>query len=167
LSARQLAIIETHKYFFMEHLKYQIQISAPVRKVWETMLNEDTYKQWVAKSWPNSFYQGKWEQGEQIRFIGPDGSGTLAELVEVKPYESIFARHIAILGPGGEEDRTSDVAKNWVGITEGYKFTENNGKTTLTVSINTSKEWREMFDEGWPAALEELKRLAEHQLAEV
>lgn len=55
----------------MEQLKYKIDISAPVKKVWETMLNENTYKQWVAKSWPNSFYTGKWEQGEDISFNRP------------------------------------------------------------------------------------------------
>ena len=148
----------------MEHLEYKIVISAPVKKVWETMLQQETYRQWVAKSWPNSFYEGKWEKGEKIRFIGPDGSGTLAELVEVKPYEKLFARHIAILGPGGEEDRTSEIAKDWVGITEGYTFAEQNGKTTLTVSIETTPEWRKMFDDGWPAALDELKKITESQL---
>ena len=102
----------------MENLEYKIVISAPAKKVWETMLQQETYRQWVAKSWPNSFYEGQWEQGEKIRFIGPDGSGTLAEIVELKTYESVLARHIAILNPGGVEDRTSDVAKGWVGITE-------------------------------------------------
>jgi len=128
------------------------------------MLNEETYKQWVAKSWPNSFYEGKWAKGEEIRFIGPDGSGTLAELVELKPYERVFARHVAVLGPGGVEDRTSDIAKGWIGITEEYRFAERDGKTTVTVLIETNNEWRAMFDEGWPTALEELKKLTERQL---
>ncbi len=147
----------------MERLTYQIEISAPARTVWETMLQEDTYKLWVAKSWPGSIYQGKWEQGEQIRFVGPDGSGTLAELTEVKPYASVHARHIAVLGPGGEEDRGSDIAKGWVGITEAYRFEERNGKTTLVVTIETTPYWKKMFDEGWPTALQELKKLAEEQ----
>jgi uncharacterized protein YndB with AHSA1/START domain len=151
----------------MEHLEYKIVISAPAKKVWETMLQKETYEQWVAKSWPGSFYEGKWAKGEKIRFIGPDGSGTLAELVEMKPYERVFARHIAVLLPGGVEDRTSDVAKGWIGITEEYKFAEHLGKTTVTVSIETSPEWSKMFDEGWPAALEELKKIAERQLTTV
>jgi uncharacterized protein YndB with AHSA1/START domain len=151
----------------MEHLEYKIEISASAKKVWETMLQKETYKQWVAKSWPDSFYEGTWKKGEKIRFIGSEGSGTLAELVEVKPYEKILARHIAILLPGGVEDRTSDMAKGWIGITEGYKFAEHLGKTTLTVSIETSPAWRKMFDDGWPAALEELKRIVERQLAAV
>lgn len=149
----------------MEHLEYKVVISAPAKKVWDTMLQEETYKQWVAKSWPNSFYEGKWAKGEKIRFIGPDGSGTLAEIVELKPYESVLARHVAALGKGGVEDRTSEMAKGWIGTTEGYKFTEHAGKTTLEVFIETTPEWRKMFDDGWPAALDELKKITERQTA--
>jgi uncharacterized protein YndB with AHSA1/START domain len=146
----------------MEHLEYEVVISAPAKKVWETMLQKDTYRQWVAKSWPGSFYEGKWAKGEQIRFIGSEeGGGTLAELVEVKPYENVFARHIAVLGPGGTEDRTSEMAKGWIGSTEEYRLAEDDGKTTLTVLVETNPEWRSMFDEGWPGALEELKQMAE------
>jgi uncharacterized protein YndB with AHSA1/START domain len=148
----------------MEHLEYKVVISAPAKKVWETMLQEETYKQWVAKSWPDSYYEGSWGEGEEIRFIGPEGSGTLAELVEVKPYERVLARHIALLGPGGSEDRTSDFAKGWIGITEEYRFSEQAGKTTVTVLIETNPEWRKMFDDGWPTALQELKKITEGQL---
>ncbi len=149
----------------MKHLEFKIEISSPAKKVWETMLNKETYEQWVSKSWPNSSYDGKWEQGQKIKFVGPDGSGTLAEMVEVKPYQSIVARHIAVLGPGGTEDRTSDIAKGWIGTMEGYKFAEQQGKTTVTVSIDTPPDWAKMFEEGWPAALEELKRITERQFA--
>jgi uncharacterized protein YndB with AHSA1/START domain len=148
----------------MEHLEYKVEISAPAKTVWETMLQKETYKQWVARSWPGSFYEGKWAKGEKIRFIGADGSGTLAELVEVKPYERILARHIAVLNPGGVEDRTSEMAKGWIGGTEEYRFAEHRGKTTVTVLIQTKTEWKQMFDEGWPGALEELKKIAELQL---
>jgi hypothetical protein len=83
------------------------------------------------------------------------------------PAESVLARHIAVLGPGGVEDRTSEVAKGWIGTTEAYNLNEHRGKTTLRVSIKTSPEWRGMFDEGWPGALEELRKLSERQLATV
>lgn len=148
----------------MKHLEYKTVISAPAKKVWETMLDKETYKKWVSKSWPDSKYEGKWAKGEKMKFTGLDGSGTLAEFVEVKPYERILARHIAVLGPGGVEDRTSDVAKGWIGTTEEYRFSEELGKTTLTVLMETSPDWVKMFDDGWPSALEELKKLAEHQL---
>src|SRR3712207_8485703 len=51
--------------------------------------------------------------------------------------------------------RSSDVAKGWIGTTESYTFTERNGKTTLTVEINTNPEWASMFNDGWPDRSEE------------
>jgi len=151
----------------MKHLEYKIVISAPAKKVWDTMLDKETYKKWTAKSWPGSSFDGKWAKGEKIKFTGPDGTGTLAELVEVKPYDRVLARHIALLGNGGVEDRTSDVAKGWIGITEEYRFSEEKGNTTVTAMMETPPEWAKMFDEGWPTALEELKKLAERQLTTV
>lgn len=148
----------------MERLEYKTVIAAPAKIIWETMLQKETYDQWTAKSWPGSTYEGEWKKGEKIRFVGPDGSGTLAELVEMKPYQEILMRHIAILTSGGGEDRTSETAKSWIGITEGYKFEEQSGKTALTVTLEISAQWREMFDEGWPVALEELKKLSEQHL---
>ncbi|WP_165823820.1 SRPBCC family protein [Pseudochryseolinea flava] len=148
----------------METITYKSTIDAPAKKVWDTMLNADTYKQWVSKSWPNSSYEGKWQEGTQIRFTGPGGGGTLAELVEVKPHKRVLARHIAILLDGGKEDRTSEMAKGWIGITEAYDFIEENGKTTVVVTIETNPEWKKMFDDGWPTALEELKKLSERKL---
>lgn len=148
----------------MEHLEYNVTIGAPAKVVWDTMLKKETYEQWVAKSWPDSSYKGEWAKGEEIAFCGPDGGGTLAEIVEFIPYERVLARHIALLGPGGTRDTTSDTAKTWVGITEEYRFKERDGSTTVTVHMKTTPEWRKMLDDGWPTALQELKRIAEEQM---
>ncbi|HZY78455.1 MAG TPA: SRPBCC domain-containing protein [Cyclobacteriaceae bacterium] len=150
----------------MLHLEYKIEISAPAKTVWHTMLGEETYKQWAGKSWPDSFYEGKWAKGEEIRFIGPDGSGTLAKVVALTPYKSIVVQHIAMLDKG-REDRTSDGAKGWIGTMEGYKFDERDGNTTVTVTMETTPEWQKMFDDGWPGALDELKKISERQMASV
>lgn len=148
----------------MEHIEYKIEIAAPKKTVWESMIQAETYKQWAGKAWPGSSYQGTWAQGEMVRFVGPDQSGTLAEVVEMNPYENVFMKHVAALDKG-KEDRTSEVAKGWIGTTEGYTFEEKRGKTTVKVSIETTPEWRKVFDDSWPGALEELKRVAEQQLA--
>jgi uncharacterized protein YndB with AHSA1/START domain len=148
----------------MEKLEYKVVISAPAKKVWETMLQKETYEQWVANAWPGSSFDGKWKTGERMRFVGSDGSGTLAEFIEVKPYERVLARHIAVLNPGGAEDRTSEIAKGWVVTTEEYRLAESQGKTTLTVLIETTPEWRKMFDDSWPTALQDLKTIAERQM---
>lgn len=145
----------------MKQLEFSTQVNAPSKKVWETMLSPKTYKEWVEASWPGSYYVGSWAKGENVKFLSQEGGGTVATIVEYKPYETVLAKHIAVILSDGKEDRDSDIAKGWVGTTERYVFTENQGKTTLRVLIETSPEWESMFKDGWPAALEKLKEISE------
>jgi uncharacterized protein YndB with AHSA1/START domain len=147
----------------MKTLEFKISIAAPKEKVWDTMLHPDTYKQWTAVSWPDSFYKGKWEKGEKISFISDDGSGTMALIKELKPYEHIVATHIAILNVGGIEDTTTEPAKRWIGNTEEYTFKERNGETDLTLKITTNPDFEKMFNDGWPNALKKLKEICENK----
>jgi Activator of Hsp90 ATPase homolog 1-like protein len=145
----------------MKQLIFTINITAAKQKVWETMLHPVTYKEWVDAAWPGSFFEGAWKEGENLRFISENGSGTLATLLEYKPYTYIFAKHIAVLNPGGIEDHDSDIAKGWIGTTESYTFTEKNGATALTVELTINPEWAQMFNDGWPKALAKLKEVCE------
>ena len=145
----------------MKHLEFKTQIAADRQTVWNTMLHPETYKEWTNVSWPGSFYQGSWAQGQNIRFISSNGEGTLATIVEQNPYENILAKHIAVLQAGGTEDRDSDLAKGWIGTLERYIFREREGHTDLTITIDTKPEWESMFKEGWPNALAKLKEICE------
>ena len=71
-----------------------------------------------------------------------------------------FFAGMHLLGDGSE-DRESDMAKGWIGTTEAYTFTGENGSTKLDVELTTAPEWASMFEDGWPKALEALKQLAE------
>jgi uncharacterized protein YndB with AHSA1/START domain len=145
----------------MKKIEFKTTIAATKKKVWETMLHPITYKEWVNAAWPGSFFKGEWKEGENLRFISEDGSGTLVTLIEHKPYDYSFAKHIAVLNPGGIEDRDSNVAKGWIGTTESYSFTEQNGVTTLKVELTINPEWEKMFSDGWPKALAKLKEICE------
>ena len=129
------------------------------------MLQPETYKEWVDVSWPGSYYKGKWEKGENLKFISPGGGGTMATLLECTPYEYLLAEHVAVINPDGTEDRDSDIAKGWIGARESYTFSERNGETELTVEIHTTPPWADMFNEGWPKALDKLKEICEHKYA--
>jgi uncharacterized protein YndB with AHSA1/START domain len=143
-------------------LHYGISIDASPQKVWETMLDKETYVQWVGVAWPGSSYVGEWKQGSTIRFTGADGGGgTLAEITELEPYSKVVAEHVAVILEDGSEDRESEMAKGWIGTTEAYAFTGENGSTKLDVELTTAPEWASMFEDGWPKALEALKQLAE------
>ncbi len=105
---------------------------------------------------------GRMEEGREIRFTGDDGGGgTLAEITELTPYSRVVAEHVAVLLGDGSEDRESDMAKGWIGTTEAYTFSGENGSTKLDVELTTAPEWASMFEDGWPKALEALKQLAE------
>ncbi len=145
----------------MIQLFFKTNIAAAKQKVWETMLHPVTYKEWVDAAWPGSFFEGEWKESGHLRFISEDGSGTLATLAEHKPYDYSFAKHIAVLNPGGIEDRESDVAKRWIGTAERYTFTGKNGKTELQVELTINPEWAQMFNDGWPKALAKLKEICE------
>ena len=145
----------------MKKLEFKIDITASKQKVWDTMFNPETYKEWVNVSWPGSYYEGNWKQGENLRFISPGQGGTLATLAECRPYEFILAKHIAVINADGTEDRDSEIARGWIGTTESYTFTEDNGKTELKTEMNTSPEWEKMFTDGWPKALAKLKEICE------
>ena len=147
----------------MENLTFSIKIDAPKKKVWNTMLDLETYKQWTNAAWPGSTYIGEWKEGENIRFVSHEGSGTLATITTCTPHDHLLATHIAVLLPGGVEDRDSDMAKGWVGTAEEYTFTENHGGTELTVVMKINPEWAEMFLNDWPKALAKLKEICEIQ----
>lgn len=145
----------------MEKLKFSIAIACDKQKVWDTMLQPETYKEWVGASWPDSSYKGQWVENADIRFICEDGSGTLAHIESLVPYQYILAKHVAILNAGGVEDRDSEFAKNWIGITESYTYNAMPEGTELVIEIQTQPEWKAMFVEGWPNALAKLKTMCE------
>jgi uncharacterized protein YndB with AHSA1/START domain len=145
----------------MKKLEFKIDINANAKRVWDTMLNPQTFKEWISASYPGSYYKGQWKKGENIKFLSGNNDGTLATITELRPYEFILAKHIAVINQDGTEDKNSETAKGWIGTTEAYSFTELNGKTELKIEVNTYPEWEQMFSDGWPKGLKKLKEISE------
>ena len=59
----------------MKKLPYQLTIDAPAEHVFKTMLAKETYKQWTAAFNPTSDFEGSWEKGEKIYFVGMNEKG--------------------------------------------------------------------------------------------
>lgn len=145
----------------MKNVSYNISIKAGVQKVWGTMTNPETYREWTNAAWPGSDFKGEWKQGENIYFAGEDGSGTLATVTIFEPYNKIALTHVALLQPGSIEDTKSEWAKKWTGTIEQYNFSEKDGMTVLTVIMKIYDEWEAMFNKDWPIALARLKEICE------
>lgn len=152
----------------MAELKYSITINAPKQKVWHTMLDLDTYKQWTDPFYPGSYYEGSWDTGSDIKFVAEsDGkiSGLQGRVVENIPYEYVSVEYVGEI-VDGQLDTQSESAQSWIGAHENYRFTENDGVTTVDVSLGGDKlgeDAARMFDGMWPKALAKLKELAEQQ----
>lgn len=149
----------------MQKLHYSIVIYAPKEKVWHTMLDDLTYRQWTEAFHPGSYYQGDWAKGSKIVFLGPDPEtgkegGMVSRIAENKPYEFISIEHVGIVKDGAE-DTTSAEATKWAPAFENYTFKEKDGATEVLVDMDALEDNAKMFDDMWPKALTKLKELAE------
>ncbi len=148
----------------MEKLKFSILIDASKEKVWNTMLEDKTYRIWTEEFSPGSHYIGNWEQGSKILFLGPSNDGKLAGMVsrikENKLHKYISIEHLGEVYDG-VEDTTSERVKVWAGALENYTFVDKAGKTELLVDMDINEEFKEMFEGMWPKALQKLKSICE------
>lgn len=129
------------------------------------MLDDATYRQWTNAFHEGSYYQGSWEQGSKILFLGPDENGKadggmIGRIAENRPYEFVSIEMLGMI-ENGVEDTTSEAVKKWTPAHENYTFTEKDGATEVVVDIDVADEYQAMFDEMWPRSLKVLKELAE------
>ena len=149
----------------MEKLQFKIDINAPKEKVWNTMLQDKTYRMWTEAFTEGSYYSGDWNKGSKILFLalGADGKtgGMVSRIKDNKLHEFISIEHLGEV-VDGVEDTTSDRVKVWAGALENYTFKDKNGKTELIVDMDINAEYKEMFEGMWPKALQKLKSLCEN-----
>ncbi len=147
-------------------LHFSITIDAPKDKVWDTMLQDATYRQWTDAFNPHgsSWYEGDWTTGSKILFLGGGENGELGGMVsrikEARPHDFVSIEHLGVV-QDGHEDTTSELAKQFAPALENYTFIERNGATEVQVDMDTVEEHREMFETSWPKALQRLKEIAE------
>lgn len=150
----------------MQKLNFSITINAPKEKVWDTMLEDKTYRIWTEAFGKDSHYVGNWNKGSKILFLAPNENGTMGGMVsrikDNRKHEYISIEHIGMV-QNGVEDTTSEAIKDWAGALENYTFNNKDGSTELLIEL-TGKipdEFVEMFKGMWPGALQTLKELAE------
>ncbi len=145
----------------MKTLQYSIKINAPKEKVWDKMFDKETYKIWTETFSPGSYFEGSWDEGSKIKFLGPDGSGGMTSTIAVnKPYTFLSIKHLGII-KNGIEDFDSPEARSWGQSFENYTFNESKGVTELKVDIKVIDEFEEYMQGTWPKALGILKRICE------
>lgn len=149
----------------MKKLTYRMEIKAPKERVFEKMIGRDTYKQWTAEFNPTSDFEGGWNKGDKIRFVGvtEEGKkqGMLARIEENIPNEFISIHHYGIVD-GENEITEGPMVESWTPSYENYSLSQENEITNLMVEVDVSDEYIEYFDETWPKALLKLKEISEN-----
>ena len=103
-----------------------------------------------------------WEVGGKTYFTDSSKKNGMVSTIErmEEPKHLIF-KHLGEM-VDGVEDVDSEKVKAWNGSLEAYYLEENNGKTTLTIEVDSNDEFKEMFDSGFKKGLEVIKNLSEN-----
>jgi len=145
----------------MEKLNFSTTINAPKEKVWKTLWDDANYRKWTSAFCEGSYAEtDNWKEGTEVKFLDPNGSGMISRIAVNRPNEFMSFQQLGEV-KDGVEDRTSDKVKEWAGGTENYTLRESNGVTTLDIEMDITDEYKDMFKEMWPKALEQVKILSE------
>lgn len=148
-------------------LTFEVAIQAKPAHVYRVMLDKKLYSDWTSVFNPTSRFEGSWDKGSKILFLGTgeDGSqgGMVSRIVENIPRKFVSIRHEGIIQDGAEITSGAEV-EEWAGGFENYTFAEDNGQTLLTVELDSVPGFVDYFNETYPKALNRLKELCESGL---
>jgi hypothetical protein len=151
----------------MEKLQFDVSIQAPASKVYDLMLgmsNKSTYEAWTALFNPTSSYEGSWNKGSKMLFIGTDEQGNkggmVSEIADNIPNRFVSIRHYGLVQANVEITEGPEVEK-WANGFENYTFQENDGITKLTIDLDTTADFVDYMNEHYPKALSKLKEICE------
>lgn len=148
----------------MNKLNFEITINAPVDKVYKTMIENQSYREWTKIFNSTSHYVGSWKKGEKIVFVGVDENGNKGGMVsrikENIPNRVISIEHLGLL-EGDVEITKGEKVESWAGALETYYFDGENGSTKLSIEMDSNEDFENYFKDTWPKALDTLKTLCE------
>lgn len=162
------AILDNFKSYIeslqTDSLHFEIEIQAPVKKVFSLMIASETYQEWTSAFSPTSHYVGTWEKGSKIQFLSKTENGNLEGMVsriaDMIPNKYVSIEHLGFVS-NGEEITTGPKIEPWAGAHENYSFYDLGEKTLLKIDMETGGEYRDYFLNTWPIALEKLKEICE------
>lgn len=138
-------------------LNYVIEIATAPARVWEQMLGDAGYRDWTAAFCEGSYFEGRWETGADMRFLGPQGGGMRARIEAADRPTYVSIQHL-----GEIRDGVAEQSADWQGCFERYRLLEHPAGTRLEVELTAVPEdYLEMMNSLWPAALARLKALCE------
>jgi uncharacterized protein YndB with AHSA1/START domain len=154
-----MAILKNYIYGIRKHT-FQVEINATPEKVWNVLLNDETYRQWTIVFCEGSFYKGDLKQGGRVHFLTPSGEGMYADIIFYTPHSNILFQHIGEM-LNFVEQPVDEATEKWTGAFENYILKDNGASTTLIAEIDLTPEHVDFFNKNFPKGLEKIKELSE------
>ena len=144
----------------MKQMQFSIEINASKAKVWATLWEDATFRDWASIIDEGTYIKGEIKEGNEIQFLSSvNGYGVTSQVEKLDRDTFVLFRHSADTKDHGEQERK----KEWTGGTESYSLTEEGGVATLTVKTDVPIELEDLFNISLPKALERIKTLAEEK----
>ena len=143
-----------------KRIQFSIEIAAPASRVFQFMLDPESYKDWTSPFMEGSYYVGSWRQGQRIKFMSPSGDGMVSEIAEHRPDEFTSIRHLGYIIQG-VEDTQSESVRAWAPAFENYTFCAIPTGTRLVIDQDVTADFEQCLVQSWPKALQLLKTLCE------
>jgi len=145
-------------------MHFEIKINAGAEDVYRTMIDKKKYSEWTSVFNPKAHFEGSWERGSKILFLGTDKDGTEGGMIG-RIRENIPGRFISLEYVGvvekGKEILSGSKVDAWSGALENYTFSEDNSQTVLKIDVDVAGEWKSYFENVWPKALDKLRSICE------
>lgn len=141
----------------MKEMEFLVEINATKQKVWDTLWQDATFRQWAGIIDPGTYMVGDLQEGNEVQYISANGFGVTSLVEKVVVGEFLLLKHRADTQDQGKQERE----KEWTGGQECYALDEKDGTTTLTVAFDVPPELEGYFASNFPIALKRVKVLAE------
>lgn len=142
----------------MKKMQFSIAINATKETVWDTLWQDETFREWASIIDPGTYMVGELKEGNEVQYISAENGYGVTSLVEkLVAGEFVLLRHNADTQDTGKRERP----KEWTGGEESYSLAEKDNITTLTVAFDVPTKMEEYFQVHYPKALERVKVLAE------
>lgn len=141
-------------------MQFTIEIQAPREKVWSTLWDDKTFRDWGNIIDEGQYKVGEMKEGNEVQFISSvSGYGVTSLIEKLAHNEFVLFRQMADTKESGEQERE----KEWSGGEESYSLSEKDGLTTVAVELDVPAGQEETFKIRFPKALERVKILAEEK----
>lgn len=142
----------------MKEMQFTVEINASRQRVWDTLWQDKTLRDWAGMIDPGTYMRGELKVGGTVEFISAEnGYGVTSLVEELVAGERLVLRHSADTQDVGTQERE----KEWTGGKESYMLTESGGMTMLLVAFDVPPTQEDYFTATYPKVMARIKQLAE------